>query len=279
MIKSIKFNDYQFGDWKADFEMELNGDLNVLLGMNGSGKTVVMDCLFETSLYGYLLTTLKAHKISLEDAMEPISEVVATLNNPPFKNPEIVSGGFTTIFADEKGRDFLAITLDSDKKALEIEVLNEEIYEKEMLPKPIFVNTEANSIDAVKKYCKMKELLGVKGEFDIFLTDNFNKLGTVYKVRDILMLEMLAQYIKTELDGVTLRDYGNGVLLTLFGEFLNTHPILSKGDKDELKFRVDENFCEGGNLYIENGEGDKIPLESLSAGEQRMLFLYFVTSM
>lgn len=119
---------------------------------------------------------------------------------------------------------------------------------------PIFMSKETRSFESFVKYMKMKKALGVTETYESFKHDDLIKLTDVYKLYDVLFIEMML----SKMNGYTLTEEVKKALDEMFSLKLNIDQII-----------VDNEECELYGVNLETNEKQK--LTRLSAGEQSIL--------
>lgn len=176
-LGQIKSLDVNFPDLNMKNEMELNKGLTVLVGANGTGKTLRNILSWVSATYvSSVLTNPESISINTLEELLKYS----------FNNFDL-SGDFTTTFTSGL---ILKCYLEKGK-VINIDFLNSKDIEGNTLA--LYMSAEMRIYDNIIKYFKIRKSLD-------FSKDSIEKMYTVfgYKIYDVIMCEKLFNILTTQ---------------------------------------------------------------------------------
>jgi len=230
---------------KMTIEKMSFNQLCILVGQNGTGKTLVL-------------------KINWCMAMISNTIIGAKLMNIPSDNIKNAQYIFDKSFDDQNFNGTievhyenatLSITFDSGI----VKNVNME-HDEDITPNapPIFMSKETRTFDSYIHYMKLKKVFKIEGEMIKMSEEQIEKLLVMYKLYDILFMEMMLNKLENYSVPQTLVDH--------FKELGITKPI------DQIV--IDNDICDISVI----SEGTKINIVTFGAGEQSMINMMLAAS-
>lgn len=251
-IKSIKLDLTDgFCPIQTETEIEMN-KISMWTGHNGVGKSVILK--FNWALATILNNCIINDKYKVATDLGKMIQF--TLDNT-FSDQDCtgeISGNF------ECG-SFISIKLEKGKL-----VDFETTYEADISPcnQPIFMSKDTRTFTEVIRYLKFKKAIGINCGISSFSEDQLFKICDMYKLYDILFMEMLFMKIDSKV-------------------LNHVEPMLGE-TKSELEKAIDSfnikrsikdisiDYIKSDITFNENGKINS--MSSLSAGEQSLLMMF-----
>ncbi len=186
MLKSIAV-DINFGGAQEPFKLEvpdLQGDINVLIGQNGVGKTMLLTC---TWFAGFLLQTyqvsLAVSPSSSDTLFGKTAEDVLAMT---FNNPEELSGMFVFKGHQQTPFEFILAFEKGKLVNFNIELETPEAFASIKLQPVMFNSKEARMFTSYERYLEILKMADIGTPRTI---DDFKKVSRVHKLYDIMWFE------------------------------------------------------------------------------------------
>ena len=245
MVENLRFNQFEIaGIQMPEVEIE-SRSLSVLVGVNGSGKSVVLKIrwLLGTTLASYV--AILASGLDNPDAQ--MYHLIDELIEGTFSDIETIHGG---ISIENDICDF-NISLASGKvQYFEVNIKNRAAFVKEASRGASFCSKNTRTFDQYQKYLKLKNKLGVDSP------EKIKDMYDFYKLYDIQRFEQLAN---------TLASHARGDI-DLMPAFNNVIYTLGSGIKEDSLEVIE-------GIPWATKENSRLRLASLSSGEQSMFML------
>ncbi len=249
-------------DFKMDMTVEFN-KLNVLVGMNGSGKTLIMKFAW---FAGYMLQAYKVMlKVEPERTDEMFMEMLQKVFTWTFDEPQDMLG---TIEVSDKNREKFAFKVSFKNGLMDhfnMEVIDPKEFSLGNVAMVQFNSKEARTFEQYGKYLKLKKRFG----FDHLSEEALDDICDIYKLYDVLWFEQLivsvASMAKNGPNDILKSATGRSVIHSIFegageGEASPSTELVAIKDVDSLP------------TFVMADASEKKAL-SLSSGQQAMLMM------
>ena len=221
--------------------------LMLLLGANGSGKSLVLKLTYAIGTQMQYYVTAREHGLLLD---------------PKINAQFLFDNVFTEQFFDGSVRatyddgSFMEVTLE---KGQVINIDMEVPEDVTSAPAVIFMSSNTRLFSSINKYLETKEMMGITGPLT---EDNLKKLLKYNRIYDITLIESLVNNIKHHTTDAFLKDL------------------------NESMFKMDENFGEIQDIAVVdetdiryvNKDGKLVSFASLGNGHQSLLTMMMVTT-
>ncbi len=250
-------------DFNMDMEIEFN-QLNVLVGMNGSGKTLIMKFAW---FAGYML---QVYKVTMATENEKTEEVFAGLMQNVFNWTFDETGDITgTISVHDKTKEKFNFNVTFEEGRLSnftMDVINPKEFTLSTVQGVQFNSKTARTFDNYAQYLKIKKLNNIT----ILTPDSLNTICEYFKLYDVVWFENVYRKVKDMIDnGLSPRiteGAGRGALSTIFAG-------ADAGPSDRYLVSIKEQAGnEGMPIFVMDDGSEKKALR-LSSGQQSMLMM------
>ncbi len=253
---------------KNDFKMNTTVEftsLNVLTGMNGSGKTLIMKFAW---FAGYVL---QAYKLMLvidpENSDKLFAEMLQKVFRWTFDEPQDMIGTISIQDVNREKFDLTVAFKDGDMDYFDIDVIDPKEFSVGSIASVQFNSKEARTFTQYAKYLKIKKKFGITE----LTEENLDEICDIFKLYDVLWFENLQRTVDdlttNGLNPIFTSVTGRSALNSIFAGADSAIEIDS--DKTTL---VEVKQEEGVPIFI-MANGDEKRSTSLSSGQQSMLMM------
>ncbi len=254
---------------KSDFKMEMEvplNKLNVLVGANGSGKTLMMKFAW---FAGYML---QAYKVLLVVEPEKTDELFAEMMQKVFRwtfdEPDDMFGSIAIRDKNLEKFNFSVVFKDGKMNHFVMDIIDPEEFKMGNIQGVQFNSKEARTFEQCARYIKLKKKFGIETLTD----DGLDELCEFFKIYDVLWFEQLIHKVKQfACDGLpeTLTSAtGRGIMHSIFIGAAEGADDVEKPSTDLVSIKDD-----GGLPLFVMADGSEKKATSLSSGQQSMLML------
>lgn len=197
-VKHLKMSNTTDGFTKGmDFDIEFNM-LSLFVGKNGTGKSVILKLTWIVSTILNNIIAANKHKLPITD-FKPLSQFYF---DKSFDKQDITGD----IHFEYTCGSTILIKLDKGKV---IDIIPTYNVDLEPGGQPQFMSTNIRLFDGIVNYMKLKKMLGITNSMDKFTDIELNKLCDMYKIYDIIYMEMLFKKIDSGIVNLIEPKVGN----------------------------------------------------------------------
>ncbi len=266
MLQKMKLN---IESVSSDFKMNMDigfSRLNVLAGMNGSGKTLVLKFAWFS---GYVIQLYKVLLLTEKERTDTVfAELLQNVFDWTFDEPDDLNG--TIGVQDEDGKIFnFNVTFKNGKlDYFNMDLIDAAEFQINNIQNVQFNSKTARTFDAFAQYLKIKKL----NDITTVYTNEIPKLAEFFKLYDILWFEgiivKLDRMVQNGLPKIIVSDVGSSTVASIFeGANSRSDSTFDDGYILESVKKVD-----GLPVFVMK-DGKENKALRLSSGQQSMLML------
>ena len=266
MLQKMKLNiESTSGDFKMNMDIGF-GKLNLLAGMNGSGKTLVLKFAWFS---GYVIQLYKILLITEKERTDTVfAELVQNVFDWTFDEPDDLNGTIGIQDEDRKIFNFNVTFKNGKLDYFNMDLIDAAEFQISNIQNIQFNSKTARTFDAFAQYLKIKKL----NDITTVYTNEIPKLAEFFKLYDILWFEgiivKLDRMVKNGLPEIIVSEAGNSVLASIF-EGANSSS--NSADDDDCILESIKSL-DGLPVFVMKDGSEKKALR-LSSGQQSMLML------
>jgi len=265
MLERLKFDEFkgtgfEFNDFEVDFQK-----LAVLVGVNGSGKTMILKTAWFSSLALNIYKTLALAGVPNIDEM--FTNEVNAMFELTYHQSEELNGAIQISDRDLDIFEFSLITRNGKLDNFQLNIFDKEKFDHGVVENVRFNSKNARTFEQYENYIKIRKTIGIDR---ITSNDDVKKLAEFYRLYDILWFED----IKNTIDGFSESPETLDSLLGVLGPILDG----DAGFKDMEVFKGNVKIiAKDSLLYIHDEDGHHKSFSSLGSGEQSILMMFLFT--
>ncbi len=234
-IGGVEHMEFKLKD-SLGFDMDMNGGINIMVGQNGTGKTLVNVFVWCTTM-GLNLYMILNDQAKVEEMFQFILDKSFVRNDWEGSVLMNFRGGVEVKYDLDKGKltHFSATGTQGYKAA----------------PAPIYMSTETRLYSAVTKYAKFKTNMGFCTPLN---EDGLKKMCDMYKIYDVMRMESL---------------------LMMMTKRIKVSDLVNKTFLKEIKMEIKEIWYDENqqDFFYLNGTGDIKSLTAESNGVQALIMM------
>lgn len=244
-LSNLNQIEFKLNEPQMNTDLNTVGNLTLLLGQNGSGKTFILKC-------NWLIGTQLTYTIISKANGLPFKEIenAQFLMDNTFDD-QYFDGSMKNVYSD--GSECTIVL----EKGRVVDVISKYDPNIKLAVPPMFLSSETRLINDIVKYMKMKDLLGFAGQ--PINESNIEKLLKYNKIYDIYFMEKLFYNIKNN----TTPDF-----LKKLTETINEYDD-SFGEIKGISIKYDDIDI----LYIDSKDSVK-SLTTLGSGHQALFTIF-----
>ncbi len=250
-------------DFKMDMTIDFN-ELNILVGMNGSGKTLILKFAW---FAGYLL---QAYKVML--AVDPknsdrlFAEMVTKVFKWTFDEPQDMFGTISIEDKDHEKFSFTVAFKDAGMDYFDIDIIDPKEFSVGSITNVQYNSKEARTFEQYARYLKIKKKFGINQ----LTEEGLNDICDIFKLYDVLWFENLqrivSDIVENGLNPIFTSKVGENILSQIFA---GAESSSNDSDRFILAGIKEE---EGVPIFV-MADGSEKKATSLSSGQQSMMMM------
>ncbi len=252
-------------DFNMDMEIEFN-QLNVLVGMNGAGKTLIMKFAW---FAGYML---QLYKVTMAVENEKTDEVFAELMQNVFKwtfdESQDINGIISVRDKDNEKFNFRVTFEEGKLSSFNMDVIDPKEFTLAAIQGVQFNSKTARTFNSYEQYLKVKKVNNI-----VNLTpDSLNTMCEFFKLYDVVWFENVFRKVKdmvaNGLSPIITEGVGRGAMSAIFA---GADAGVGRGERHLVAVK-EQDDKEGMPIFVMDDGSERKALR-LSSGQQSMLMM------